>query len=312
MGMIKIKYWALLAILPLFVGIIIGISIQTSQAQIDEPRLGADLDPKSYGAATAQIVCGDRLCGESTPVAPMPIQLVVQEESMPEFMPTLGFKSLSKFEGDSPNTYTVEFTVTAAEKTVKNIKIICTTDVETIETDVALLRALTTTTNVVRIKAMDPASITGEIISFQIARGAQAIPFDTVPKTAPGHAGVAGLGEKPEPSIKAQAVPEAEPPSLTIKQMDLRDMSGDEPPVSTKGFVPKDPLADAELFRVVYNIVNVGGGDVQNVAIIVTSDAETVSAQLQGSLDPKHSTITVMIRAYDYSSITAEIVSFDS
>ncbi len=89
-------------------------------------------------------------------------------------------------------------------------------------------------------------------------------------------------------------------------------MSGDEPSVSTKGFVPKDPLADAELFRVVYTIVNVGGGDVQNVSIIVTSDAETVSAQLQGSLDPKHSTITVMINAYDYSSITAEIVSFGS
>ncbi len=89
-------------------------------------------------------------------------------------------------------------------------------------------------------------------------------------------------------------------------------MSGDEPPVSTKGFVPKDPLADAELFRVVYTVQNVGGGDVQNVAIIVTSDAETVSAQLQGALDPKHSTITVMIKAYDYSSITAEIVSFES
>jgi len=306
MGMIKIKYWALLAILPLFVGIIIGISIQTSEAQITEPRPGAQT-PGSFGAATKGIVCGDRLCNE------MPIRLVVQqEESMPDFMPTLGFKSLSKFADDSPNTYAVEFTVTAGEKSVKNIKIICTTDVETVETEITRLRALATTTNVVRIKAMDPASITGEIISFQIARGAQAFTIDPVPKGAPGHAGVAGLGETPEPSIKAQAVPEAEQPSLTIKQMDLRDMSGDEPPVSTKGFVPKDPLADAELFRVVYNIVNVGGGDVENVAIIVTSDAETVSAQLQGSLDPKHSTITVMIRAYDYSSITAEIVSFDS
>ena len=88
--------------------------------------------------------------------------------------------------------------------------------------------------------------------------------------------------------------------------------SGRVPSVSTKGFVPKDPLADAELFRTVYTIQNAGGGDVSNVVIRVSSDAETVSAQLQGFLDPKHSTITVMIRAYDYDSITAEIVSFES
>jgi len=305
--MTKMKYWALLAILPLFVGIIIGISIQTSEAQITEPRPGAQT-PGSFGAATKGIVCGDRLCNEATPVAPMPIRLVVQqEESMPDFMPTLGFKSLSKFAGDSANTYAVEFTVTAAERAVKNIKIKCTTDVETVETEITRLRALATTTNVVRIKAMDPASITGEIISFQIARGA--------PPTSPfGDPFIPGVA--PEPSIKEQqralAIPEAEQPSLTIKQMELRDMSGDEPQTSAKGFVPKDPLADAELFRVVYTVQNVGGGDVSNVMILVSSDAETVSAQLQGSLDPKHSTITVMIKAYDYSSITAEIISFES
>jgi len=305
--MIKMKYWALFAILPLFVGIIIGISIQTSQAQLDEPRLGAALPGKSYGAATAGIVCGDRLCSESTPVAPMPKVIRVVKDSMPDFMPSLGFKSLSKFAGDSSNTYAVEFTVTAAEKDLMNIKIICKSDVETIATDVSRLSGLSTTTNVVRIKAMDPASITGEIISFQIARGAApASPFGD--RFIPG--------ETAEPSIKEQqralAIPEAEQPSLTIKQMELRDMSGEEPSVSTKGFVPKDPLADAELFRTVYTIQNVGGGDVSNVVIVVSSDAETVSAQLQGSLDPKHSTITVMIKAYDYESITAEIVSFES
>jgi len=153
--MTKMKYWALLAILPLFVGIIIGISIQTSDAQLTDPRPGAQT-PGSFGAATKGIVCGDRLCSESTPAAPMPIRLVVQEESMPDFMPSLGFKSLSKFAGDSSNTYAVEFTVTAAEKDLMNIKIICKSDVETIATEVSYLSALSTTTNVVRIKVMDP------------------------------------------------------------------------------------------------------------------------------------------------------------
>jgi len=295
--MIKM-YWALFAILPLFVGIIIGISIQTSQAQLDEPRLGASISPKSYGAATAGIVCGDRLCSDSTPAAPMPLAIAVKQDRMPDFMPSLGFKSLSKFEGDSSNTYAVEFTVTAAEKDLKNIKIICKTDVETIETEVSSLAALTTTTNMLRIKAMDPASITGEIISFQISRGPA------------GHAGVSGLGEIPE--LLRSVVPEAEQPSLILEQTEIRDMSGVEPQKTTKGFVATDPLADAETFRVVYIVGNVGGGDVRNVAIQVSSDAEIVSAVLQGFLDPKHSTITVMIKAYDPFSITAKIVSFES
>jgi len=303
--MIKTKYWALFAILPLFVGIIIGISIQTSQAQLDESRPGASLSPKSYGSATERIVCGDRLCSESTPAAPMPIVLRVIQDSMPDYMPSLGFKSLSKFLGDTSNTYTVEFTVTAAEKDLMNIVVQCKTDVDIINTVVFQLDALTTTTNVIRIKAMDPESITGEIISFQIARGVQVTPLSTVPTADP-------IGVTPEPSVKVQPVPGEEPPSLTLEKLEVRDMRGDEPTVSTKGIVPTDPLADAELFRVTYTVVNLGGGDVQNVAIIVTSDAESVSATRQGSLDPTRSTITVMIRAWDYESITAEIVSFDS
>ncbi len=68
--MTKTKYLALLVSLPLFVGIMIGMSIQISAAQLDEPRLGAAVPPKSYGSATAGIVCGDRLCSDSTPAAP--------------------------------------------------------------------------------------------------------------------------------------------------------------------------------------------------------------------------------------------------
>ena len=277
--MIKMKYWALLAILPLFVGIIIGISIQSSQAQLDEPRLGAALAPQSYGAATEGIVCGDRLCSDSTPVAPMPIAIRVIEDSMPEYMPTLGFKSLSKFEGDSSNTYAVEFTVTAAQKNLRNVKIICSTDVETIETEITSLNALQTTTNLLRIRAMDPASITGEIISFQIA--------------APFRGG---------PLVVA---PEPEPVSLSLQQIAVHD------PISR---TDKDlaVTGDLKTFSVIYYVVNVGGGDVQNVEILVSSDAETVSGLLEGFLDPTHSIISVAIKAYDPFSITAEIVRFES
>ena len=165
--MTKTKYLALLVSLPLFAGILIGLSIQVSDAQLDEPRPGAQT-PKSYGAATSGIVCGDRLCSDSTPAAPMPPTVRVIEDTMPEYMPSLGFVSMNKFSGDSPNTYAVVFTVTAGQANLENIKIFCNTDVDTLETEVTSLFALTTTTNMVRIKAMDPTSITGEIISFQI------------------------------------------------------------------------------------------------------------------------------------------------
>jgi len=166
--MTKTKYLALLVSLPLFVGIMIGMSIQISAAQLDEPRLGAAVPPKSYGSATAGIVCGDRLCSDSTPAAPMPPTVRVIEDTMPEYMPTLGFVSMNKFSGDSPNTYAVVFTVTAGQANLENIIILCKTDVDTLETGVTSLAALTTTKNMVRINAMDPASISGEIISFQI------------------------------------------------------------------------------------------------------------------------------------------------
>jgi len=158
---------ALLAILPIFVAIIVANNIGTSDA-IEAIGSPGAVAPKSYGSATEGIVCGDRLCSESTPAAPMPPVMRVQEESMPEFMPTLRFVNVYNFSGDSPNTYAVVFTVTSGKANLENIKILCKTDVDILETEVSSLTALTTTKNMVRIKAMDPTSIRGEIISFQI------------------------------------------------------------------------------------------------------------------------------------------------
>ncbi len=166
--MTQMKYLALLAILPIFAAIIVASNISTSDAAIAQGKPGALSGPGSFGSATAGIVCGDRLCNEATPTAPMPPVMNVQEGSMPDFMPSLGFVSVSKFSGSSPNTYAVVFTVTAGQENLENIKIFCETDVDTLETEVLSLTALTTATNMVRIQAMDPASITGKIISFGI------------------------------------------------------------------------------------------------------------------------------------------------
>jgi len=289
-AMTKMKYIALLAILPIFATIIVANNIGTSDAAVAKGSPGL-LAPGSFGAATAGIVCGDRLCSDSTPVAPMPMTItVVEEDSMPDYMPSLGLKSLSKFMSDSPNTYSVAFTVTAAEKNLENIKIICKTDVETIETTVARLAALTTTTNVVRILAMDPASITGEIISFQIAEGDFGF-FEQLTELA--------------------KVPESPTAELSLQQIFEPQETRSFPGETTKGFVPMSPEDDATTYKVVYRVSNAVDSNVRDVMILVSSDVETVVGELQGDLEIKRSAISVMIKAFDPASITAEIIGYD-
>lgn len=152
--MTKMKYWVLLAILPLFVGIMIGVSIQSSQAELGDVR---EQSSEPFETKWA------------TPAAPMPIIIQVLDEDMPGFMPTLDFKDMYTFQRDDRNTYSILFGVTAGDTDLENIIIECKSDVDSIQTTVTSLSALTSTENLVRIKAMDPASITGEIISFQIA-----------------------------------------------------------------------------------------------------------------------------------------------
>lgn len=59
-----IKYVGLLAILPLFLVVLAPDYIGEADAKKAEGSPGQQ-SPKSYGSATADIVCGDRLC--STP-----------------------------------------------------------------------------------------------------------------------------------------------------------------------------------------------------------------------------------------------------
>lgn len=291
--MIKTKYWALLVILPIFAALIVANNIGTSDAVVAKGSPGT-LAPGSFGAATAGIVCGDRLCSESTPVAPMPMAIsVIEEDDMPDYMPSLGLKSISKFMSDAKNTYVVEFTVTAAEKNLENITITCTTDVETIETTITRLPALTSTTNVVRILAMDPASITGEIISFQIAEGVgDFIAFETLKELA--------------------TVPGLPPAELSLTQITEPTETSAIPGESVTKFDPKSPEETAPTYRVVYRVSNAVDTNVQDVMILVSSDVETVVGDLQGHLEIKRSAISVMIKAFDPASITAEIIGYDT
>ena len=71
------------------------------------------------------------------------------------------------------------------------------------------------------------------------------------------------------------------------------------------------PASDEKTYQVVYRIQNDGTTDVKNIMISVHSDTETADGKLSGWLDARHSTITVLVKAVDSSSINAKIVGFE-
>jgi len=174
----QIKLMAAFAFLPLFFGIMIGMSIQASDAQmsggITDPRLGASLAPKSYGSATAGIVCGDRLCNEATP------SFDVEEEhditlidAHDETTPTSKLIDIRKYKPSTNKqdaiTYIITYSVTAGTERLENIQVHISSDVTSETYNIGSLNALKTSKNVVRIMALDADSLDGGIVSYVVA-----------------------------------------------------------------------------------------------------------------------------------------------
>ena len=64
-------------------------------------------------------------------------------------------------------------------------------------------------------------------------------------------------------------------------------------------------------FNVVYAIVNPTNVDLRNVEILVTSDIESVKAELRGSHDGDRSIISFEIDAVDPASVSAQITGYE-
>jgi len=108
------------------------------------------------------------------------------------------------------------------------------------------------------------------------------------------------LNAEPEqPTAELSLVQVFEPKETTATQ------------IPTKGFVPRSADDGAKTYQVGYRVLNAVDSDVRNIEISVSSDTQTVSGELQGDLEIKRSTISVLIQAHDPVSIRAEIVDFD-
>ncbi len=170
---------AIITMIPLFLGIMIGYTMNSSEAQMLKPTKPdvKKLSPKSYGSANSQ-VCGDRLCSESgsdaTPAFDVEendkVMLIDQHD---ETTPTTKLIDIRKYKPSTNKadaiTFIVTYSVTAGTERLENIEVHVRSDVTQATYPIGSLDSFKTSVNVLRIKALDADSIDGGIVSYKVA-----------------------------------------------------------------------------------------------------------------------------------------------
>jgi len=166
------KNAAAIVAVSLVLGIMIGLGFQTTEAQLTDPRLGAKT-PKQYGAATAAMICGDRLCDE--PQQGWDIEETDKigniDRNDPD-APEVKLLGVDKYRPSTNKqdaiTYKITYRVFAGEHDLKDIEVRVKTDMGVWDFGISSLNKLSSSVNVARVKVLDPDSITGEIIGYSI------------------------------------------------------------------------------------------------------------------------------------------------
>jgi len=169
-------------------GIMMGLGIQTTEAIKSKGNPLNEINSKK--------VCGDRLCsGLPTAIQTTKAQLndrtMGGDSSEPQMLfdieetdnigeidrndptaPSSEALSIEKYKTSTYQqdsiTYKIVYSITAGEENLVDIQIRAVTDMGVWNFDIPALSPGETSTNVVRIKALDPDSITGEIIGYTI------------------------------------------------------------------------------------------------------------------------------------------------
>ncbi len=176
----KVRMMVLLAVLPLFVGMMIGYTVNSSEAQMLKPThpdvKKYQLSPKSFGSANSQ-VCGDRLCSETMDIMPA---FDIEEEDRITFIdehdentPTAKLMSIQKIRQSTNKadavTHIITFSVTAGKMDLEGITIHVSSDIGSSEFSIDGLSSLKSSVNVIRIMALDADSIDGGITGYSLS-----------------------------------------------------------------------------------------------------------------------------------------------
>ncbi len=85
--------------------------------------------------------------------------------------PTVSLVSIDRFRESSSQeniSYRITFTATAGDVDLRNVEFEVLSDIDRVEMELSSLNALSSSVNVIRIKALDPDSITGEVTSYTL------------------------------------------------------------------------------------------------------------------------------------------------
>jgi len=164
--------------------VIAGIAVAASLDQAEALTKAQGTFTQKFGAATAGIVCGDRLCSEAEGSNNMydieedtPIGSIRGDD---DAAPTVKLLGIDKYQAstakESDITYRITFSVTANKENLRNIEFEIHSDITSTTFEIASLNALKTSVNVVRVKAIDSDSITGELIGYTISGPTSSVP----------------------------------------------------------------------------------------------------------------------------------------
>ncbi len=179
----RVKAIAIAGVLPLFVGALIGMSMESSDAQMLKPTHPdvKRLSPKSFGSQG--VVCGDQLCKpgmqlrfvgpDKTPAMDVESESIKYLDKHDANTPTSNLISIQQIKSGSSKgsavTYIVTYSVTAGNERLENIHVHARSDLHEDTYVISSLDALKSSINTIRIKALDPDSLDGGIVSYSIA-----------------------------------------------------------------------------------------------------------------------------------------------
>jgi len=150
------KNVAAIVAVSLVFGVMIGLGIQTTDAQLAGPQFGdRDVSPATTYNQQVMDIEEDDIIGE-----------IDRNDSA---APHLQYAKIERYRAATNMdaiTYKITYGITAGNQDLKDIQIRVTTDTGVWNYEISSLDAFATNKNVARVKALDPDSITGEFIGY--------------------------------------------------------------------------------------------------------------------------------------------------
>ena len=171
------KKTTLMAMLPILAAVLVmAPTVEQSYAQALKPTHPdvTKLSPSSFGAKTADRVCGDKLCSEvrESLIDIEEEDIIEQVSKELEHMPDLDLIKIIKYRDNSainPVSHTIIYKVTGGTERLTDIAIEVTSDIDEVEYNITSLLEHKSTVNVVRVKALDADSINIQVVGYTIA-----------------------------------------------------------------------------------------------------------------------------------------------